>query len=272
MKTIVVPVHFSDNSANAARYAADLALSIGAEIQLLYIFQMPVSMPDAPMPQQAFESLEASGQEMLDNLSNELYRRTRGKVPIQTDLETGTVEGQIEKYCKEKEPLLVVMGATGSGLENMMTGSNSLRAVRNLHYPVLVVPENVRFHSLRNVVVACDSEDLSNGLPMSAPLLQVLENMPNIRLEVVHFLRDNESESEFSLDYNQWKGVLKGLQPTLRFIRTTSIKEGMNELLAEGTADLIVVFPKKHKVLEFHRSRAGWLIMHCGVPVMSVHE
>ena len=272
MKPIVVPVNFSENSANAARYAADLALSIGAEIQLLYIFQVPMSLSEVPMPESTFEELQGSGREMLDSLSHELFRRSRGKLHIHTDVETGTVEDQIEKYCNDKEPLLVVMGATGGGLENTLTGSNSLRAVRQLPYPVLVVPEGVRFHSIRHVVVACDEEDLSAGLPVATPVLQLLGNMPDIRLEVVHVLREDESASEFTLAYNHWKSQLRGLQPALRFIRAANITEGVNAFLENCAADLIVVFPKKHRALEFHRSQAKRLVMHCEVPVMSVHE
>ena len=272
MKPIVVPVNFSENSQNAARYAADLALSIGAEIQLLYIFQIPMSLSEVPMPEQAFEDLQGSGREMLDRLSHELSRRSRGKLHIHSDMEIGTVESQIEKYCKEKEPLLVVMGATGGGLENALTGSSSVRAVRHLPYPVLVVPEGVRFQSMRFVVVACDPEDLSAGLPVATPVLQLLGNMPDIRLEVVHVLREEESASEFTLAYNHWKSELRGLQPALRFVRAENVTEGMNEFLDGCAADLLVVFPKKHSVLEFHRSRAKRLVMHCAVPVMSIHE
>ena len=272
MKPIVVPVNFSENSANAARYAADLALSIGAEVQLLYIFQIPMSMSEVPMPEQAFEDLQGSGREMLDNLSHELFRRSRGKLHIHSDMEIGTVEGQIEKFCAEKEPLLVVMGATGGGLENALTGSSSVRAVRHLPYPVLVVPEGVRFRSMRYVAVACDTEDLSAGLPVATPVLQLLGNMPDIRLEVVHVLREEESATEFTLAYNHWKNELRGLQPELRFVRAGNIAEGMDEFLDSCSADLVVVFPKKHSVLEFHRSQAKRLVMHCGVPVMSIHE
>lgn len=272
MKPILVPVNFSENSANAARYAADLALSIGAEIQLLYVFQIPMSMSEVPMPEQAYDGLRNDGQAMLDNLSHELFRRSRGKLRIHSDMEVGTVEGQIEKFCEEKEPLLVVMGATGGGLENALTGSNSVRAVRHLPYPVLVVPEGVRFQSMRYVIVACDHEDLSAGLPMATPVLQLLGNMPDIRLEVVHVLREDESATEFTLAYNHWKREMRGLQPALRFVRAGNIVEAMNEFLDNSAADLLVVFPKKHNLLEFHRSQAKRLVMHCGVPVMSIHE
>jgi nucleotide-binding universal stress UspA family protein len=272
MKPIVVPVNFSANSEHAARYAADLALSIGAEVRLLYIFQIPMSMSEVPMPESAFEDLQDSGEQMLSTLAHELSRRSRGKVLVHTDMETGTVEGQIEKYCKEHEPLLVVMGTTGYGLENVLTGSNTVRAVGHLPYPVLVVPESVRFQNIRHVVVACDQEDLETGLPVATPVLKLLSEMPDNQLEVVHILTGDESETEFTLAYNHWKNGLKGLQPALRLVRASSISAGLNEFLGESAADLLLVFPKKHGLLEFHRSQAKRLVMHCGVPVMSVHQ
>jgi nucleotide-binding universal stress UspA family protein len=271
MKTIVVPINFSENSANAARYAADLAVSIGAEIRLLHVFQVPMSISEVPIPETAFEGLQDSGQGLLDDLSRELFRRTRGKVPLHCDMETGVVERQLEQYCRVNKPLLVVMGATGGGLENALTGSSSVRALRYLPYPVIVVPRGTHFQRIRKVVIACDPEDLSAGLPAAAPVLQLLGNVPDIRLEVAHVLRADESASEFMIAYQRWKGALRGLQPSLRLIRAASFMEGMNEILGNGAADLMVIFPKKHRVLEFHRSRARQLVLQCQVPVMSVH-
>jgi nucleotide-binding universal stress UspA family protein len=265
-------VNFSPNSTNAAHYAADLALIIGADLRLLYIFQIPMSMSETPMPESVFEDLQGNGRQLLDNLSAELSTRTRGKVHIQTDIEIGTVEGEIEKFCTKNDPLMVVMGATGDGLENALTGSSSVRAVRHLPYPVLVVPEHAHLQAIRYIVVACDEEDIRAGLPVATPVLQLMSGMPDLRIEVVHVITGDESATEFTLAYNHWKNGLWGLQPALRLLRATNVQQGLNEFLTGCGADLLVVFPKKHALLEFHKSQAKRLVMHCGMPVISVHE
>lgn len=272
MKLIVVPVSFTANSRNAARYAADLAMSIGADIHLIYSFQVPMSLSEVPMPESAFEDLQGTGLDMLNDVSAEITKRTEGKVKVTTSQLIGTVEGVIENCCEEKKPLLVVMGATGGGIENALLGGNTVKAVRRLPYPILVIPEGVAFQPIRRVVVACDPDDLWSGLPLATPVLQLLGGLPGIHMEVVHVITGDESASEFTLAYNRWKNDLTALQPELFIARAMTVLEGLNLHLRQSSADVVLVFPKHHGVLEFHRSQARRVVLHCPVPVMSVHE
>src|SRR5579872_3990654 len=131
MSSIVVPVNFTDNSANAARYAADLALVTGADIHLLYVFQIPVSLSEVPMPEAAYENLRESGLDLLNRLQKELTTRTFGKIQVTTDMQTGNVENLIETSCASKKPFLVVMGASANTLENILVGSSTIRALHH---------------------------------------------------------------------------------------------------------------------------------------------
>src|ERR1700744_3882378 len=111
MRLIVVPVNFAPNAANAARYAADIALAIGADLHLVYVFQIPASVSEVPLPDSAFDTLRDSGYELLSNIKVDILKRTAGKVQVTTDLGIGNPEAKIESYCKQHKPFLVVMGA-----------------------------------------------------------------------------------------------------------------------------------------------------------------
>jgi nucleotide-binding universal stress UspA family protein len=273
MKSIAVPVNFTANSANAARYAADLALAIGADIHLLHFFQIPVSMSEVPMPENVFEDLQQSGIDLLNGLSKELIKRASDKVKVSMDMQTGPVEARLKQFCEGEKPFLVIMGATAGGFETAVTGSNSVRAVKHLPCPVLVVPENVEFHPVRKIVVACDREDLLSGMPAVLPFLRELSELAAAQLEVLHVVTEKEkSTAEVVEAYNSWKGEVKGLAPEVHFIRRPKVAEGIDDYLKGSEADLLMVFPKNHGLLEFHKSRAKQVVLHCAVPVMSVHE
>jgi nucleotide-binding universal stress UspA family protein len=273
MRSIVVPVSFSANSANAARYAADMAVVIGADIHLIYVFQIPVSVSVVPMPESVFKELRDSGVEMLAGLQTELAIRTSGKVAITTAMETGVVEKKIETYCKDKKPLLVVMGATGELLQNDLSGSTVVRETRRLPYPILVVPQAAKFHAVAKIVVACDKEDIDSGMPGTLPFLKELSELLGARLEVLHVLTDGEeSAAEAIEEYNVWKKEVTAFNPEIHFIRRPKVEEGISDYLEGHGADWVMVFPKSHPVLEFHRSRSKQVIRHCVAPVMSVHE
>jgi len=165
------------------------------------------------------------------------------------------------------------MGATGDSLENVLTGSNTARALRHLPYPILVVPVGSKFREVGTIVVACDKEDVDSGMPDTIPFLKELSELMGARLEVVHVLTNSEeSAAEAIEEYNVWKKEAKAFQPEICIVRRRSVEEGIKEYLKDNSADWVMVFPKRHSVLEFHRSQSSQIIHHSAVPVLSVHE
>ncbi len=165
------------------------------------------------------------------------------------------------------------MGATGDSLENVIAGSTTVREIRHLPYPILVVPQTAKFHGVAKIVVACDKEDIDSGMPTTLPLLKELSELLGARLEVLHVLTNGEeSAAEAAEEYNVWKKEVKAFNPEIHFVRRPKVEQGISEYLEAHKADWLMVFPKSHSVLEFHRSRSKKIVQHCVVPVMSVHE
>ncbi|HEV2483052.1 MAG TPA: universal stress protein [Puia sp.] len=273
MRSIVAPVNFAPNAANAARYAADIALAIGADLHLIYVLQIPSSASEVPVPESAFDAMRDSGYELLNDLQVQLTKRVGGKVGITTDLEVGGTEARIESYCKQVKPFLVVMGASGHNLENIINGSTTVRAIRHLPYPVLAIPVNAKFQSIKKIVVACDKEDIDSGMPDNIAFLNELSGLLKAHLVVVHVLTNGEeSAAEATEEYNVWKKEVKAFNPEIHFVRRPRVEDGINEYLTSHAADWLMVFPKSHSVLEFHKSRSKQIVRTCAVPVMSLHE
>lgn len=62
MKSLLVPINSTGNSAGAARYAADLALAIEADVHLLHVIDMGYS----------FEEKEQHGRDLLNSMRDDL--------------------------------------------------------------------------------------------------------------------------------------------------------------------------------------------------------
>lgn len=273
MRTIVVPVNFTPNAANAAHYAAAIALAIGANIHLVYVFQIPASMSEVPMPDSVFDEMRDSGLQLLTDLQTALTKQTSGKVRVTTDMQVGGIEAKIDSACKQHKPFLVVMGASGHTIENVVNGSTTVRAIRHLPYPVLVIPEKAVFRAVKKIVVACDREDIDSGMPDNMPFFKELSGLLNARLIVVHVLTGREeSAAEAIEEYNVWKKEVAAFSPEIHFVRRPRVEDGINDYLADHEADWLMVFPKMHSVLEFHKSRTKQIIQTCVLPVMSLHE
>jgi nucleotide-binding universal stress UspA family protein len=274
MRTIIVPVNFSKNSTNAAHYAADLARTIGAELNLVHVFQAPMVISEVPTPEYVLEEMRDTNLSLLQNLAADLLRRTEHRIKVSYDLMVGAVEKKIESFCMDKKTFMVIMGASGTSLQNTLKGSTTIRTlVRHLPYPLLVIPENAVFQPVKNIVVACDREDIDVGIPTFLSTLREIAQLLGARLELLHVLTAGKELGAKTLEeYNIWKETAKTLAPELHFIRQSNVEEGVNEYLQNNGADWLMIFPKRHSVLEFHKSHSKQIVLTCPLPVMSIQE
>lgn len=272
MRKIVVPVSFGENALNAARYAADLAMAIEGELHLVYVIPSPATLSPQPMPDFVFREMRDSGYVMLKDLTTELSDRTKGAVPVHTDLQTGDIHLRLVDACRRSAPFLVVMGAGEHPGEDTFGSGHTARMMQRLPYPLLVVPANATFHGIHNIVVACDREDIFSGEPPMLSLLNELNTLLGAEIEVIHVVTNGESIENALHEYKVWKKKMAALGPLLHVMRRPTVAQGIGDFLKEHPADWLLVLPKKHSVLEFHKSAAKDILPHCPVPLMSLHE
>ncbi len=256
MKTVVVPVNFSPWALNAARYAADLALAIKADIRLIHVIQAPVY----------------SANNSLQQLQAELDQRTGHQVNIVTTLATGSIEAKIKEICQEIKPHVIVLGATGPTLEKFWAGSPVAFLLHDLKDPVLVVPEDATFQPFRRILLACDLEDIGSAIPDLLPLLKNLSASFGCRIDLITVeTRKMLTEEQYVFEPGCWKDQLKDLDPHIHYLRKSTVEEGIHEYLSFNDADLIMVFPKNHGLFDFHLSQSRKMAQHNSIPVLSLH-
>lgn len=140
IRTILVPVDFSDHSAEALKQAVELAKSFGAAIHLLHCYPINVG------------GISPYGLVLPDNFSLQL--RTAAARKLSEWSEKATAEGvaveeiltpmlpseTISSTAQERGADLIVMGTRGlTGLKHVMLGSVAERTIRIAPCPVLTV-------------------------------------------------------------------------------------------------------------------------------------
>ena len=272
MTTLVVPVDGSENSVNAAHYAADMALAIDADIHLLHVVKI-IFTPSVIPTGYVFEEMENAGTTLLQKLSADLKERTRGQVTITTLLETGGVEFQIDAVCRRIHPFAVVMGAPEGSFTRAISGSPVLDAARRLPYPVLVIPPGASFRRIHTIVMACLAKDITGEIPLTVSFLRRLKELFDSTFDIIHIETDTErNEGMQSFGLYRWRRALEEISPALHFLPGTTVPKEVERYLAESQADWLMVFPQKHGLLEFHKSRSNPLILNCPIPVLSLSE
>jgi len=275
MKTIIVPTDFSPIAKNAMNFAADMAVNINANLMLLHVYQVPVSMTDVPVVLVSADELKKSSESKLEELKNALTNTTSGKIKIYTEAKMGDVSDELEDACKHIQPFAVIMGTKGaSGVERILFGSTTLTAIRHLKCPVIVVPPGKQYGTgIKKIGFACDFKKVVESTP-----IQFIKNMVKEFRAELHVLNVDHEGRHFKPETPEESlmlhTLLEDLNPHYHFIDNADIEEGINEFAETNNIDLLITIPKKHKLLDslFKHSSTKELVTHSHVPVMCVHE
>ncbi len=135
---IICPLDFSPGSDNALKRARELARALGAELELVHVYQLSAfSIPEAGMTLDYIEILKKQAQKALDEHSAQL--REPG-LRVSTRLLEGDPPHVIVKLAQETPGSMLVLGSHGrTGFRRLMLGSVAEQVVRAATVPVLTV-------------------------------------------------------------------------------------------------------------------------------------
>ncbi len=138
LKTVLVPVDFSELSNAALRYAAEMARTTGGELLLLHVVEAMIP-PTAYIPlggyvQPYHESMDMARQQM-----DELRPMLEG-LTYRTMLRQGLPGDEIVAVAQEEKVDGVIMATHGrSGLSRLLMGSTTEAVVRNANCAVITL-------------------------------------------------------------------------------------------------------------------------------------
>ncbi|HWC52092.1 MAG TPA: universal stress protein [Chitinophagaceae bacterium] len=275
MKSIIIPTDFSPIATNAMNYGVDMAKAINANIILLHVYQVPVSMTDVPVVVVSVDELKKEAEERLSDLKTSVEHITSGKMKVYTEARLGDIVDELEDLCNKIQPLAVVMGTKGaSGIERVMFGSVTLTAIRHLTWPVICVPPGKEFgQGIKKIGFACDFRKVIETTPIHFIKDIVKEfnaelHVLNVDFENRHFKPETPEQSLML------HTMLEDVNPSYHFIEQKDVEDGINRFAETNNLDLIIAIPKKHKLLEsvFKPSSTKQLVFESHIPVMCVHE
>jgi nucleotide-binding universal stress UspA family protein len=274
MKTIIVPTDFSAISNNAMMYAFDLAKETGSSILLFHAYQVPVSMTDVPIVLISVEDLQKNADNKIHELKKSLEKEKGGAIKIYAETRLGDTVDELENVCKNIHPFAVVMGTKGeSGIERVFFGSTTLTAIKHLSCPVIVVPPDKKYSSIKKIGFACDFRQVVDTTPTHFIKDFVKEFNAELHVLNVDF-RNSRFKSETTEQSLLLHTMLEDLNPKYEFIEDENIEVGIEKFAKLNNLDLVITIPKKHKLLEglFRKSHTKELVFHSHLPIMCVHE
>ena len=152
MKTIIVPLDFSDESLNGLNLALMLAKKTGANIQLIHVIGKNISANK--------ELLETESQ-LVKIKFEDIIQKCNEKGNINCNLKYNIKEGQIFKeiagLAEEFEDPITVLSTHGaSGFEDLFIGGNAYKITSHSRNPVITVRRSKIPSNIDNIVLPLD--------------------------------------------------------------------------------------------------------------------
>ncbi len=227
MKTIIVPIDFSEQAENALKVAASLADKHNSEILVLHMLELNeaiISSTEGFYQEHTVFLLKLAEKRMKEFLEKP-YLKGIKVTPV---IKHFKVFGELNEVAEKHKADLVVMGSHGTdGLKEIFIGSNAEKVVRNSSIPVLVIKKEIKDFKISDFVFANDFEKenvpafnkaLDFAKKLNARLHLVYINTPgdnflstqDIYNRVSAFLHEAKSGMEVEIynDYNVERGVL----------------------------------------------------------------
>ncbi|MBN2840858.1 MAG: universal stress protein, partial [Coriobacteriia bacterium] len=138
IRSIMVPIDFSDLSRLALRYARQLAQTYGARLDLVHVVDdttTAVTYRVDPWVRPSLEQKEHAQQALADLVLAEV-----GYEHVVAEVRRGSVVAQLLDYAREHETDLIVMASHGRfGMERFLLGSVAEQILRGAPCPVFTV-------------------------------------------------------------------------------------------------------------------------------------
>ena len=278
MKTILVPTDFSEIARNAARYALKLATDLQAEKIVFYnACQAPPLMTEntiPAMPIMDIETIKNISEQGMKVFLEKMQQDNLTGIELEHRTSFSILANDINDLSKDVDAGLIVIGITGtSKIEEVLIGSTAISVVKQTKVPVIIVPADAKYTSIKNVMFACDFKRVVETTP-----LQPIKNILDATKASLHVVNVYESDKDITADKTFQQelllSMLKEYNPEFHFENNEDFIEGINHFVESHSIDLIITIPRKHKMFEglFRERHTKKLAFHSHVPLMYIHQ
>lgn len=275
MTSIVAPTDFSPTSLNAVNYAVQWAIAGNKSLWLIHVCELPIEVSEVPAPQFEIDRMLGDAEVQLKALKEKINDDTGGMLDVNTVIKTGNVVIQVERFCETVNTEAVVMGAeTANAFIRLLAGGKTVDAVREMKWPLIIVPPGVTFHGIRNIGLACDFKKVEETIPLNE--IRHLVQQFNAQLHVVHVSEEKADDlgKDLVIESMALQNRIAGLKPQYHFLESTDEDKSIIEFAEKNKIDLLIIIPKKHNFFSsiFRHSHSKDIVLHSLVPVMAMHE
>ncbi|MEQ8360569.1 MAG: universal stress protein [Cytophagales bacterium] len=270
---ILVPVDFSERSANAVVQSTTIAKSNGAKLLLYHAYSRPADIADLSNYEQEHrlnlktEKVKEHFDVFVSNIS-ELKN-----CDFEIIYELGISLQNIEKAFKNLEIDLMVLATHGAKGVELMWGSKTTNLINRLKGPILVIPDGSKIVKPKCFCLAYDFHKQGQNV-YSLSTLKQLAMAFNTHIRIIDVRAHNYPKGEERIkEENKISNYLGN--DVLHDFETVIGKDVEHELIKyvhEYEIDMLAVMPGEHSFFEklFHQSISELMAAEIDIPLLTL--
>lgn len=268
MKKFLVPVDFSLPSESAAEYVIEMTKDVpGTEIILYHVYKNVFFSTST-------EGGEGSKKMAKDNdlkiIKDFLKNTPDQKITIET--EEGSFIDNISRYVVSNHIDMVIMGINGSSrMATVNIGNDTLNLIKNINAPLMIIPPDVKYKKVNNVLFASDFKDVARKTPFDS-LKKVLDffkpKLHILNVDSEHYVELSEA---YKIEKEEMENKLKSYDPEFFFLRAYDFLESIVTFAETKEIDLIITVPKKQGfVNQLFKIYTRKLALDTHIPIVAI--
>lgn len=256
MKTILIPVDFSQASENAIAYATqfvkDAPVSRIILLKSCYVSIYAQLLPSADYVQLCEDDIRAERetmQQQMDTISANLRREVGDKVKIEVAISDHALLRAISDITEQEKPDLIIAGSDHEDYDNQSyIGQQIIKIARTSTKSILVVPATYRYQPIMRVLLACDFKTILRSNALTA--LESRYNWLNAELLVLNVAKSGHAEDEQrQIVEENLKALLKNYKFEIHYVQDDDILHGITSFAGQNDVQMIISLPGSHSFL-----------------------
>ncbi len=249
MKTIIAATDFTKASANALRFAAEMAIDFKTDLLIVHATHIPVVSDVYFDLRMSMEDWKEEDQKEMDKLLTQMRKKYGAALRIQSKLKIGFGPDVIRDTVAGGKIGAVVMGIAHTEKFNQVVfGSTGTDLAGTVNCPVIIVPEKARYKQWKTVAFAFDQQHIPMG-----KALKTVKEVIELHESNLHFVNVMDTpfiegdDSSLKPLYKQFAGA----QVKAHFLpyRPNMVEEAILEWVRRHKASLLVMVARKHNIL-----------------------
>ncbi len=279
MKTLLVPVDFTNASGNAVDFACKWAKKYLYErIILLRSFyssmyeNMIMSADFSNVNQEYLNRKRFNEKEILNELCKEVDAKTGEKIRVQTAVSELPLVRSILELIKDEKPEMILLGGDSQNSTNeAFVAGNVIQIARISPVRVLIVPEGYHYKPVEKALVPVDFKTVNSlnkiNRLRSSPTWHDVEILV---LNVDAAQRNLNPDETFKEVENNLHNYLKNFKHEIYYEADKNVINGILHFKKLNEVQLMIALPGVHSFLYSltHKSVSEALYRKCPLPVM----